>query len=162
VVIIDTDGRIESMTAAGETLLEHLRTPRSTLAGGVPLAVFGVATRARAASAAQLRVRTSSGTWLTLHGAPRQTPDGLDARVMIVLQPSRQSDILGILGRRFGWSPREQQVVGLIMSGLSTRHIAQQLRISEHTVQDHLKSIFDKTGVRGRRQLAMTLATLSH
>ena len=34
---------------------------------------------------------------------------------------------------------------------------AQRLAISPHTVNDHLKSIFDKTGTRTRGELSATL-----
>jgi hypothetical protein len=39
------------------------------------------------------------------------------------------------------------------MKGLSTKEIAQALAISPFTVQDHLKSIFDKTRVHTRGEL---------
>ena len=34
-----------------------------------------------------------------------------------------------------------------------TRELARRMRLSEHTVQDHLKSVFAKTGTRSRRDL---------
>jgi DNA-binding CsgD family transcriptional regulator len=57
----------------------------------------------------------------------------------------------------YGLSPREQEVVDMGVRGASTRQISQTLYISEYTVKDHLKNIFGKVGVRGRRALVKQL-----
>ncbi|MFN2629462.1 MAG: response regulator transcription factor [Gaiellaceae bacterium] len=48
-------------------------------------------------------------------------------------------------------------MTGLVCQGLSTTEIAGQLHVTTNTVQDHLNSIFTKTGTRSRRELLATL-----
>jgi DNA-binding NarL/FixJ family response regulator len=50
---------------------------------------------------------------------------------------------------------REHQVLTLVVSGYANREIAQTLSITEDTVKHHLTSIFDKTGVSNRLELAL-------
>ena len=61
--------------------------------------------------------------------------------------------IASLLMAAYGLTEREQDVTRLVLQGNSTAEIAAQLRVSAQTVQQHLKSIFDKTGVRSRRDL---------
>jgi len=49
--------------------------------------------------------------------------------------------------------PRETELLHHLASGAGTRDVARQMFVSEHTVQDHLKSIFDKSTARSRRAL---------
>ena len=61
--------------------------------------------------------------------------------------------MLDLVCRAHGLSRRERELVALVIEGLDTRELAERLFISPHTVQDHLKSVFDKVGVRSRREL---------
>ena len=57
-------------------------------------------------------------------------------------------------------TPRELQIVALICEGLKNKQIAQQLGTKEQVVKNYLRSIYDKTGVSDRLELA--LFTLHH
>lgn len=54
-------------------------------------------------------------------------------------------------------TPREQQVLELVEQGMKNKEIARELGIRPGTVKIHLKHIFEKTGVRGRYGLALSV-----
>jgi two-component system, NarL family, nitrate/nitrite response regulator NarL len=49
---------------------------------------------------------------------------------------------------------REREVLTLLARGTSSRSIADELSVSDHTVRTHLQNIFSKLGVRSRVQAA--------
>jgi DNA-binding NarL/FixJ family response regulator len=71
---------------------------------------------------------------------------------MIVELPSHGTDQLPkqIITKldQFKVSPREQQVLGLLVQGCSNKEIASQLDISHRTVKEHLRMMFLRAGIR--------------
>lgn len=128
-------------------------------AGKLPSAVLAVAGRALRTAhfpdspgeVAISRVLSRGGTWVVLHGAAlvsNGTP-----RVAVIVEPAHPARITPLLMSAYGLTEREQDVTRLVLQGGSTGEIANALVVSPHTVQQHLKSVFDKTGVRSRRDL---------
>lgn len=97
------------------------------------------------------RVRSHAGSWVVLHGAVMTA--GPSRRIAVIVEPARGARISALLMSAYGLSDRERDVTRAVLQGASTVEIADQLVVSAHTVQQHLKSIFDKTGVRSRRDL---------
>jgi DNA-binding NarL/FixJ family response regulator len=61
----------------------------------------------------------------------------------------------GRAARPFNLTSRERDIVQAIVAGQTNKDIADRLGISTQTVKHHLTSIFDKTGVSTRLELAM-------
>ena len=104
----------------------------------------------RAAPPPRLRVWTRAGRWVVIHASWRGLEDRATAAVII--EPAPAVEIAPLLMAAYGLTPRERTVTGLVCSGFSTREISARLEVAEHTVQDHLKSVFARTGVRSRRR----------
>jgi DNA-binding CsgD family transcriptional regulator len=96
------------------------------------------------------RVSLPDGQWLSLRAARVSGPQ---PAIAVTIEDASPAERIGLFARALGLSPREFDLLALLPSGADTRALAQQLFVSEHTIQDHLKSIFGKTGTRTRQSL---------
>lgn len=157
-LVLTGAGEVESATPGVEGWLSDL-PDGDYAAGRLPSSVRAVAARAlRTAETpdapgeiAMARVLARSGTWVILHGASL-VADG-SRRVAVIVEPAHPARITPLLMSAYGLTEREQEVTKLVLQGDSTTRIAETLVVSPYTVQEHLKRIFEKTGVRSRRDL---------
>jgi DNA-binding CsgD family transcriptional regulator len=130
--------------------------------GDLPGIVLSVAYRALLAArggpgggGARARVPTTDGGWLVIHGSALGDP--ALGRTAVVLEPARFPETAPILLAAYGLTPRERELTQLVLQGMSTDAIAERLGLSGYTVQDHLKAVFAKAGVRSRRELVANI-----
>jgi DNA-binding CsgD family transcriptional regulator len=158
-VLLSEDWSVESLTPGVERWLSELPDGDWEAQGKLPPCVLAVAGRAlRTAEhedapgeVALARVLSRGGQWMVLHGASL-VADGA-RRVAVIVEPAHPARISPLLMAAYGLTEREQDVTRLVLQGDSTAQIAESLFISPHTVQQHLKSVFEKTGVSSRRDL---------
>ncbi len=153
-VLLNTEFAVESATPNASRWVGELGGSLESLPP-VILAVAGQALGDRTASAVA-RVRGSSGQWLVVHGA-RLGDRSSTEHVSVIVTAAQSTHLAPLLMHAHGLTPREQEVTQVMLHGASTTAAAKELAISEATVQQHLKSIFDKTGVRTRGELVSTI-----
>jgi DNA-binding CsgD family transcriptional regulator len=100
----------------------------------------------------RLRLQTASGHWLVLH-ASRLASQGSQGQIAVIFEVAQPAEIAPLIVKIYDLSKRESEIMQLVVRGLSTAEISETLHISANTVQDHLKAIFEKVGVRSRREL---------
>jgi DNA-binding CsgD family transcriptional regulator len=119
----------------------------------VPAAAFNVAAQLLAVEAGvdahppAARVRLRDGLWVTLRAAR------IESAITVTIEPTPPSERTALYARVVGLTERETDLLQHLTAGADTRELAAQLFVSEHTVQDHLKSIFAKTATNNRRVL---------
>ena len=100
------------------------------------------------------RVHVGNGLWVTLRAAPIERGSSAGpATIAVSIEPTPPVERTELYSRVVGLSDRESELLHHLVGGSDTRQLAQRLYVSEHTVQDHFKSIFAKTGVNSRRML---------
>jgi DNA-binding CsgD family transcriptional regulator len=126
--------------------------------------IWALLSRARAVSdgvasgSTRLRLRDRRGRWLLLHAsALTSCGDASADSVAVVIEPAKSSEIAPIIIEAYSLTPREREVVGALASGDTTSEIAARLFMSQHTVRDHIKAVFDKVGVSSRAELVAKL-----
>ncbi len=147
---VERDGQVRPLTEpAGRWL---------TVAGPV------LATAARSAASAmherpdwegaRSRVVTDTGRVLTLHAAHTLQSEGA---VAVIVEAARPAAVGAMLVDAYGVTPRQRDVLGLLLLGRSMTQVARALGISEHTANDHRKAIYERVGVSSRSELAAML-----
>ena len=158
-VVLNEDWSVESLTPGVERWLEELPDGEWDTRGKLPPAVLAVAGRALRSvehpdtpgEVALARVLSQAGRWIVLHGAAL-VADGA-RRVAVIIEPAHPARISPLLMAAYGLTEREQEITRLVLQGSSTAEIAERLTVAPQTVQQHLKSVFEKTDVRSRREL---------
>ncbi len=169
VLTLDHQGRVVQHTPAAERWLRDLEDLGSGWRerGDLPRAIRTLVLSLRRALSPErhsdaeivpsLRARARSGRWLTLYGSMTEATPERRAETVIMIEPTKPEELLPFSMAAYGLSPREEELVKLVVRGLSTTRISRTLFISEHTVNNHLRSVFEKVGVRSRGELVMRL-----
>ena len=116
-----------------------------------------MASGARRASSGgfRARLRDARGQWAVLEASPLIGAN--DDQVAVTIEPASGDQLMSLLLMAYGLTAREREICREVIAGHSTADIAGRLFISSNTVQDHLKSIFAKVGVRSRGELVARL-----
>ncbi len=164
VLVLNPDDSVAMGDHGADHWLDRLNVSSRTGAR-LPLVITAVVRQARALLAAEQLpasgvrlaracVHTSVG-WLLVRGSVLGS--GPEAPVAVTLEAARAPEMAPLIAAAYGLTERERQVTALIARGNSTAQVAREMHLSAYTVQDYLKSIFDKTGTSTRGDLVSRL-----
>ncbi len=157
VIIVDAGNQLVQVSAGARSrLAEVVDTEHSAATTGTTAALVAAARRYAAGITDVLprgRLRLASGQWVVLQASPMDGPAGTTGDVCITIEDARPPEIVPLVVEAFDLTTRERDVTQLVLQGAETKEIATALHLSAYTVQDHLKSVFDKADVRSRREL---------
>jgi len=171
-VVLDGDLGVRSMSPTAHHWIDQLQERHAPGRGETaPYLLRALAVQARggggspcssgaddlgeAGAGAHLRAPTSAGRWISLRAWP--VDQGGEPTTVVSVGPTDPADLTALVLDVYGLSPRARQIAQHLLLGRSTSEIALHLGVSAYTVQDHLKQIFDKVGVRSRRELVAEL-----
>jgi DNA-binding CsgD family transcriptional regulator len=157
VVIVGPDGATEAISPQATTWFDDMYLSGDLDAEQpLPHSVMSAAATARAADggrADQLaRIRTRSGRWLTMAACPLG-----GGRVAVVLQPATPDQLLPAIAAWHDLTPRQVDVLHLLLLGYPIKQIARRLGLSPNTVDDYLKSLYRKTRTNNHQELIAAL-----
>jgi DNA-binding CsgD family transcriptional regulator len=162
VIVLGRDGTVRSLTDQASFWLERFPPDRGT-GLELPAVVHAVARRALGAEGphpaypAIARVRLTSGQWLTVQAARLRGDDPRPEAVAVTLAPASAAELEPLRLALYDLTPREREVVRLLVRGETNDEIARVLWISRHTVKDHVKAVYAKLGVASRAELSARL-----
>jgi DNA-binding CsgD family transcriptional regulator len=154
IVVVNPRGELRSATQAAQEWqrrLDQIAPDRFVLMMQV------MASGARSAHSGSFRARLqhSRGQWAILEASP--LIGGEEDQVAVTIEPASGDQLISLLFVAYGLTAREREICQEVIAGRSTADIAARLFISSNTVQDHLKSMFAKVGVRSRGEMVARL-----
>lgn len=155
VLLLSPDLEVRRATEASEALLRRL-LPTDAARAPVPAGAYNVAAQLLARESgvddhpAEARTFLDGGQLLGFRAA-RLGERGAD--IAVTIGPVSPRERMALFVRACGLTAREREVLDCLADGDDTRTVARRLAMSEYTVQDHLKAIASKTGLRSRRAL---------
>ncbi|MGW0734826.1 helix-turn-helix transcriptional regulator [Streptomyces sp. NPDC002851] len=159
VLLLSPELRVLAQTPETHTYLSLLVPPEDGRSP-IPASAYNVAAQLLAVEAGvdtnppRARVHLAEGLWLTLRAARIGDTDPPDRRdIAVTIEESSPAERLAVFTRAFALSARECELLGHLAKGGDSHTVARRMSVSEHTVQDHLKSVFAKTGTNNRRML---------
>jgi DNA-binding CsgD family transcriptional regulator len=161
-VLLGDDLSLAAITPAAEGWLAEVAKSDWPSSLELPGAVYAVVARLLALERGgshvppelmpRIRLRTASGRWLVLH-ASRLRATETEGQIAVIFEEARPAEIAPLIVDAYGLTKREGEITRLVLRGLSTAEVSEELHITPNTVRDHFKAIFDKVGVRSRREL---------
>lgn len=169
VMILTDDSLVIATTAAAEYWLAELSEAERADRGVMPAAVRSVIGQLKAIERGQapvgatpkVRLHTRSGHWIVLYASRLRGPDG-QTQISVVFDVAQPAEIAPLIMQAYELTKREGEVTQCVLRGWSTHEIAARLHISQHTVQDHLKAVFEKVSVGSRGELAARIFLQQH
>ena len=157
-VLLAADGAVAGLNDAAREWLEDLGGHAD--GSDLPIEISALAVRLRHLPAAdpampRLKVRTTSGRWAILDASWLTAP--AEKLITVIVQDAAPAEVAPLIMAAYGLTDRERTISALVCQGMSTRQIAGRLHLTADTVQDHLKSVFNRTGVHSRGQLVATI-----
>jgi len=154
-ILLGPRNEVEMITPPARELLDLMSSGAHSSNGEVPpnavLALAEYTRRGPAGDEARTVAVPTGAGWITVHAS---LPDGTAAgRVAIVVERSASPAATAVRLEAHGVTAREREIAGCLAAGLTNSEIAQQLVLSPYTVQDHIKSLLEKTGVSSRQEL---------
>lgn len=158
VLILSEDLQPMTQTPSVDT---HLRSllPTDADRAPIPAAAYNVAAQLLALEegidnhAPSARTHLGEGVWVTVSAARLSRSRAATTGIAVSIEPTPATERAGLFARVIGLSERESELLRHLVAGNDTRQLARLMFLSEHTVQDHLKSIFAKADVHNRRLL---------
>jgi DNA-binding CsgD family transcriptional regulator len=155
-ILVGDDNSVAMANGAAHEWMDQIRFATGDTTP-LPPAVHAAVGRARSVAAGEavgdavVRVRARSGQWLVVSASVLGEPPS--THVAVVFEPARPHQLAPLIADAYGLTDRERALIELVAQGFSTAEIADRLHLAQYTVQDHLKSIFDKAGVNTRGAL---------